>query len=229
MDVYEYMGGKCCCSYWIYARAAVHIFLFSFQTTSPIFQPGKLVGIYIYEWKIPMLLLAAELLMNILVIFTLETWFSYFCSCKLWYDARLLVFQSSEKNFLTVHHHRLFSVFDQDQPSAMLINSIWPWRIAPNWRRCIFWIAHGMISPVPNNIWSDFFSAGYNVVQEQYTIYVGGVFQLVLLSLLILRSATIRWGMSCRENLLSTLGSDYCHSNYSWIQSQFFSNAACSP
>ena len=127
------------------------------------------------------------------------------------------------------HHHRLFSVFDQDQPSAMLINSIWPWRIAPNWRRCIFWIAHGMISPVPNNIWSDFFSAGNNVVQEQYTIYVGGVFQLVLLSLLILRSATIRWGMSCRENLLSTLGSDYCHSNYSWIQSQFFSNAACSP
>ena len=159
-----------------------------------------------------------------------ETWFSYFCSCKLWYyDARLLVFQSSEKNFHTVHHHRLFSVFDQDQPSAMLINSIWPWRIAPNWRRCIFWIAHGMISPVPNNIWSDFFSAGNNVVQEQYTIYVGGVFQLVLLSLLILRSATIRWGMSCRENLLSTLGSDYCHSNYSWIQSQFFSNAACSP
>ena len=30
-----------------YARA--HIFLFPFQTTSPIFQPGKLVGIYIYE------------------------------------------------------------------------------------------------------------------------------------------------------------------------------------
>ena len=133
----------------------------------------------------------------------------------------MLHFQSG-KNFTP----KLFSVFDQDQPSAMLINSIWPWRIAPNWRRCIFWIAHGMISPVPNNIWSDFFSAGNNVVQEQYTIYVGGVFQLVLLSLLILRSATIRWGMSCRENLLSTLGSDYCHSNYSWIQSQFFSNTA---
>ena len=69
----------------------------------------------------------------------------------------------------------------------------------------------------PNNIWNDFFTR---------VLYVGGVFQLVLLSLLILRSATIRWGMSCRENLLSTLGSDYCHSNYSWIQSQFFSNTA---